>query len=85
MMADLDIELGEYTFVGNHNTDECDKGRVFRNTPQKIDGRFWPPASFYDIDGELLPTAVTEWHWCKRCGASTKNKTLNMKEVKLKT
>jgi len=69
------IELGEHVFVGIHNTGntKCDKGRVYRNTPQKINGEYFPHNTYYDAAGSLLPNVMTEWYWCANCKASTRN------------
>jgi len=75
-MADPTIELGEFALFGYHYNEECDGGKVFRQTPQRLNGELWPP-SVYE-----KPDAMLEWHWCKSCGGSTRNDTLDMKDVK---
>lgn len=84
-MGEPVIELGEHTYVGRHclcDIKICDCGKVYRNTPQKINGMFHPPHLYYDATGALLPNAVTEWFWCQRCKRSTKTGELVMSEVK---
>jgi hypothetical protein len=76
--VDIDVQLGDFTLVGCHNSTTCKDGKVFRQTPQKINGYYWPPSEY------TKPNVVLEWHWCMRCHGSTRSNTLNMSEVKTK-
>lgn len=76
MMSDLTIEPGQFIPAGYHHSADCDGGKVFKQTAQVLEGALWPPAVYRDV------SIMTEWHWCRGCGRSTKKGTLNMKEVK---
>lgn len=83
-MAEPEIELGEYSFYGNHITGDikvCDRGKVYKSTPQKVNGMFHPYNTYYDATGALLPDAVTEWFWCRKCKQSTKSGELDLNQV----
>ena len=75
---EIDTELGDFILVGYHTAAACNDGKVFRQTPQKVNDSFWPPSEY------SKPNAITQWHWCMKCHKSTRTGDLNMDEVKPK-